>query len=376
MKTFQTQKSGLSPVPNTRKYACALGVALSLCMVASSNAGSISSSGVVGSIVKAPIAFDGDVAGAMTDFAINLNVDMDPSVPGKVLRSGESIRIQMPVEFKMTKADTYPVRDLFSAKDCVPGMLKCTAGVLLHGWPQHPILPSFPPGKKQQYTFTYDASTNTIIYTAMVDIDGVPLPGPGIKQIHPMLFAFQNPTNPGTYPIRVSFTDASGNETESGVGYLDILAKVAPSINITTVFVPGDKNDGNPPNPNIIYQKTTLGNKAPMPWDFLVWGANGVPYEGLSIEQTDDAGGLLTHDGQSVGSFSISAPNGASGQKVDGTPSVKIPGTPIIGKSFDKPMPAGRLTTWFTAGSKPGRYFTTFKLDGGNDVTMIVDVTG
>lgn len=180
-----------------------------------------SASGIVGSVIKAPIAPDGDVAGAVTDFAISLAIDMDPATPGKILRAGESIKIQMPAEFKFANGKEFPVRDLFSAKDCVPGLLKCTAGVLLHGWPQHPILPSFPPGKKQQYTFTHDASTNTIIYTAKVDIDKVPLPGPGIKQIHPMLFGFKNPEKPGSYPIRVSFTDASGKETESGVGYLD-----------------------------------------------------------------------------------------------------------------------------------------------------------
>lgn len=333
-----------------------------------------SASGIVGSVIKAPIAPDGDVAGAVTDFAISLAVDMDPAKPGKILRAGESIKIQMPKEFRLNNAKNFPVRDLFSAKDCVPGLLKCTTGVLLHGWPQHPILPSFPPGKKQQYTFTHDAAANTIIYTAKIDIDDVPLPGPGIKQIHPMLFGFKNPDKPGSYPIRVSFTDASGNETESGVGYLDILAHIAPSINIATVFVPGDKNGGKPPNPNTIYQKTTLGEAAPMPWDFLVWDTNGKPYEGITVEQKSEAGGSLTHNGKSVGTFSISAPSGAHGQKVEGEPSIKIPGTPIIGKSFGKPIPSGRLTTNFTAGSKPGRYFTTFSLNGGNSVTMIVDV--
>ena len=44
-----------------------------------------SASGIVGSVVKAPISPDGDVAGALTDFVINLAGDMDPSVPGRVL---------------------------------------------------------------------------------------------------------------------------------------------------------------------------------------------------------------------------------------------------------------------------------------------------
>jgi hypothetical protein len=32
------------------------------------------------------------------------------------------------------------------------------------------------------------------------------------------------------------------------------------------------------------------------------------------------------------------------------------------------------LTASFVAGSEPGRYFTTFELDGGNSATMVVDV--
>lgn len=98
------------------------------------------------------------------------------------------------------------------------------------------------------------------------------------------------------------------------------------------------------------------------------------PMKASLSSKKNDSGGLITHDGQTVGSFTISAPYGAEGQTVSGSPAIAIAGTPIIGKSFDKPMPSGRLTTTFTAGSKSGRYFTTFKLDGGNDVTMIVDV--
>jgi hypothetical protein len=52
-----------------------------------------SGSGIVSSVIKAPVAPDGDVAGAATDFVINLSVNMDPAVPGRVLRKGESIRI-------------------------------------------------------------------------------------------------------------------------------------------------------------------------------------------------------------------------------------------------------------------------------------------
>jgi len=331
------------------------------------------SSGIVASIVKAPISPDGDVAGAVTDFVINLAVDMDPAVPGMVLHTGESIRIAMPDGFRLADEAGYPIRNVFGAKDCKPGLFRCSTGVLLQGWPQHPILPSFPPGKAPQYSLSYEAVSNAILYTADKDIDGVPLPGPGIKQAHLITLGFRNPEQPGSYPIRVGILDASGKERASGIGHLRIRLDPAPSINITSVFVPGDEKGGKPPNPNTIYQKTKTGEAAPMPWDFLVWDTEGRPFEGIAIKQEDGNGGTLVRGGEVVGRFSMSAPGGASGHKVSGGPSVALPGTPVIGNSFGKPIPAGRLTATFTAGSAAGRYYTTFELDGGNSVTMIVD---
>lgn len=349
-----------------------IGLVLTICFLASPLPAT--ASGIVDEVVKAPISPDGNVVGAITDLLVNLDMDMDPSAPGKMLRSGESIRIELPDAFKFVDNKNFPIRTLFSAKDCRPGLLRCSTGVLLHGWPQHPILPSFPPGKKQQYTFTYEALTNTIVYTAIIDIKGVPLPGPGIKQIHLLLLGFKNPDQAGRYPIRVGFFDAAGREMESGVGNIEILANIAPSINMVSVFVPGDKNGGKPPNPNIIYQKTAVGKVAPMPWDFLMWNAKGKPFTGIEIMQNSDHGGDLRHGGKVVGHFNISVPHGATGQKVSGGPSVKIPATPVIGKTFGAPIPTGRLTAIFVAGSKPGRYFTTFQLHGGNSATMVVDV--
>jgi len=145
-------------------------------------------------------------------------------------------------------------------------------------------------------------------------------------------------------------------------------------MNITSVFVPNDVNGGKPPNPNTIYQTTTPNAAAPMPWDFLIWDTDGAPYEGVEIVQTDANGGQLMHEGKAVGRFTITAPESATGQKVSGGPSVQIPSTPIIGTSFGVPIPAGRLTAMFTAGSQPGRYITTFDMHDGNNVSMVVDV--
>jgi hypothetical protein len=337
-----------------------------------------SASGIVASIVKAPISPDGDVAGATTDFVINLAADMDPAAPGRVLQMGESIRIQLPDGFIYADPENFPVRDLFAAPDCKAGLIKCSTGVLLHGWPQHPILPTFPPGKDAQFSLSYDADSNSMIYTAAKDTGDAKFAGPGIKQIHLLLFGFRNPDQPGSYPIRVGIFDASDVEVEAGVGYLTIRPDPAPSINITSVFVPDDVKGGvkggKPPNPNTIYQTAKTGQVSPMPWDFLIWDTNGNAYESVEIVQENDGGGRLVHSGQLIGRFSISSPKGATGQSVSGGPSVGLPGTPVIGATFGAPVPAGRLTALFTAGSQPGRYFTTFQLYGGNSATMVVDV--
>lgn len=333
-----------------------------------------SSSGIVGSVVKAPVAVDGDVVGAATDFVINLAVDMDPAVPGKTLAKGHSIRIILPHGFVFPDQTSFPLQNLFGAADCVAGNLKCSTAVMLHGWPQHPILPSFPPGGDPQYSLSFESDTNTLVFTADVDIAGVPLPGPGIKQLHLILLGFRNPDKPGRYPIHVSIVDAEGKELESGTGDLHIKPGPAPSINVTSVFVPGDVKGGKPPNPNTIYQTTKPNAAAPMPWDFLMWDSDGAPHTGVEIVQIDASGGQLTRDGKVVGRFKINAPKGATGQKVTGEPSIKMPGTPVIGNSFGAPIPSGRLTAMFTAGSTPGRYVTTFEMNGGNSVSMVVDV--
>lgn len=330
--------------------------------------------GIVHSIVNAPVAVDGTVAGAATDFVINFDLDMDPSIPGKTLAKGSSIRIKLPEAFVFADSENYPLQNVFGAKDCVPGNFKCSTAVLSHGWPQNPILPSFPPGKNAQYTLSFESDTNTLIFTANVMIKDVPLPGPGIKQMHLILLGFKNPTIPGRYPIHVSIMDETGAVLESGMDHLLIRPTPAPSINVTSVFVPGDVKGGNPPNPNTIYQTTVPNRVAPMPWDFLMWDANGTPYTDIEIIQTESNRGELRHKEKVVGWFFISAPEGAMGQKVTRLASVAIPGTPVIGKSFGTPIPAGRLTAQFTAGSKAGRYVTHFEMNQGNQIHMIVDV--
>ncbi|MEE8478174.1 MAG: CHRD domain-containing protein, partial [Gemmatimonadales bacterium] len=165
-------------------------------------------------------------------------------------------------------------------------------------------------------------------------------------------------TNPaaGDYEIVVEAQTGPGGAWETGTGTLTILAAIAPSINVTSVF-----NDG---TPNTIYQCTETGQATPFEYDFLLFDGSGGPMTGVTLENGD-----LMQSGAKVGEVTITGPEGATGQAVTvAAPSFEITG-PVLGAS------TARLTAVFTAGSLAGDYAATFSLDGGNSVTMFVEAT-
>lgn len=218
--------------------------------------------------------------------------------------------------------------DLFGSENCSFVKLACSTALLLHGWPQHPILPSFPPGEAPTYEISYDPEPNSISLTMTRSLDGAPLPGPGLKQVHLMLLGFRNPETPGDYRIHVEIRSADGEKLRSGEGTAHIRPSPAPSLNVTTIF---DYNGAEPPNLNTIYQQTGPGQPTPLPWDFLVWGRGADAPGGLVLEQTDPTGGTLMRDGEVVGSFVIDAPAGANGQRLEGGPSIVLDREPVFG---------------------------------------------
>ncbi len=316
----------------------------------------------VGSIAKAPISPDGNVAGAITDIVIDLDRSLDPDVNGRSLLAGRSIKVTLPDAFVDT--GQLPLQDVFSSPTCVPGNLQCSTAVLLQGWPQRPILPSFPPNPPgtglPQYSLSLEGS-NTIVFTADIDLTpGVALAGPGIKQIHLILYGYTNPAKPGFYPVTVEAETGPNGEIESGVGSVQIIPRTRPSINVTSVFNPG--------SPNTIYQHTAPGELTPLPYDFLLWDRQGSPLEGVTIEMVNTHHGLLRQGRRVVGQIKIDTPPGASGQEVFTlTPSAPI-NAPISG------IPTAHLTSYFRAGSVSGEYVVRFSLNGGNQVQMFVTV--
>ena len=307
------------------------------------------SEGIVSSVVKAPIVADGDVAGALTDLVINYDISLDPSEPGRTLPAGKSIRVTFPESFASTEVNVGPAATCESP---------CNTGVLLQGWPQRP----FPP-VPDFYSVEMDGS-HTLVFTAVQDL--APGATPGLKQNHLILDGFTNPAEPGTYEILVEAETGPDGALETGTGVVTIHPEIRPSINPTSIFA---KDADDAPNGNTIFQESTVGGSPQWDWDFYLFGADGGPIVGAALEQRDDTGGDIVLDGAVIGTYSIEAPEGATGQGVSGGPSVDAT-APVLGK------PAGRLTAVFTAGDAAGDYVTTFEMDGGNGLQMHVAAVG
>lgn len=308
------------------------------------------SEGIASSVVKAPIVPDGDVAGALTDFVINLDTDMDPSVPGRTLLAGNTIRVTLPEAFSSVGLPTNV------PTECAAFKGECNTAVLLQGWPQRPFPPTL-----AFHTLEMDG-THTLVFTAVQDL--APGPTPGIKQTHLMALGFTNP-EAGDYAIDIEAMTGPDGAVETGTAVVTIHPEIRPSINVTSVFAKAGEDD---PNGNAIYQQAAPGATTPFAWDFFLWGADGQGIVGAELVQADDAGGSIVVGDAAIGSFSIEAPDGATGQTVSGGPSVEA-NSPVSG------APSSRLTAQFTAGDTPGRYVTTFEMDGGNSLQMFVDVS-
>jgi hypothetical protein len=308
--------------------------------------------GIVAAVAKAPITPDGDVAGAPTDLVITLDGSLDPADPGRTLLEGKTVKVTLPDDFVNLGG---PVLNPGMPPGCPPPAGTCSTGVLLQGWPQHPIPPS-----PLNYTVGGEG-TNTIVYTATQDLVPAPPAAPGLKQMHLVLRNFVNP-GPGRYEFLVEAETGPGGAIETGVAVVHVRPKPRASINVTSVF-------NGPTTPNTIYQQAAQGSTVPLDYDFLVWDRKGDPAVGVEIRSVNDNHAQLVQGRRVVGQIRIEAPRGASGQQV----SSLGPSTPIIGPVLN--LATARLTVQFTAGDSPGRYTTTFRMNNGTSVQMFVDVS-
>lgn len=319
------------------------------------------SDGIVDSVTTAPIVNTGTVAGAPTDIVINLDRSLDPAVPGRTLRAGDTIRITLPDDFVSQGLST----DLPTACNAFAG--ECNTGVLLQGWPQRPIPPT-----EEFYTLEMDG-THTFVFTAMQDLE--PGATPGIKQVHLMALGFTNPP-PAEYHILVEAQTGPDGEVETGIGQIVPGEGVGWNINPTSVFA---KESAEEPNGNTIYQEARVGESPPWDWDLLVFAPNGSDPGEIALRPIDDSGGEILwrsalrmemgiEEFDPFGTFTIEGPEGATGQTVSGDTSELVE-APVSGAT------AARLTAVFTAGDKPGTYVTTFAIDGAELQQMFVNAT-
>ena len=243
-------------------------------------------------------------------------------------------------------------------ENCAPGNLQCSTAVLLQGWPQNPIRPPF-----QNYSLSYDADTNTLVFTALQDLIPDPPMEPGIKQIHLILNGFTNPAEPGSYPVVVTAEVRPDGTEEQGVGILEVLAEPRPSINVTSAF-----NGEASYRPNTIYQIANPGELSAFPYDFLLWGEDGEALEGVTIEALNARHSQLVQGEEVIGHIYVDGPAQAEGHQIAATAGSTIINSPVTG------FETGRLNVCFKAGTVPGDYVVTLKLNGGNTVRMFVDV--
>jgi hypothetical protein len=304
--------------------------------------------GIVSAIGRAPLAADGNVAGAGTDIVIDLDRSLDPAVEGRTLEVGRAIRVILPDDFGTSDLPTSgPVT-------CDAATGACNTGILVGA-------PSEVPGEPGQAAYAVElVDERTIVFTALRDLGLGDMPG--IKQIHLALPGFSNP-QAGNYTVVVESETGPGGSIETGSAELTVYPSIRPGISATNLFAAREGE----PLPDIAFQSTAIDTAAPLAWDLLMWERGGVPAVGVELSQRDRRGGDILQHGSSIGRFTIEAPAGALGQTVSGEPSVlsDIPG------SSDK---AGRLTATFTAGDMPGLYEVTFVLDEGNSQKMQVEV--
>ena len=73
----------------------------------------------------------------------------------------------------------------------------------------------------------------------------------------------------------------------------------------------------------LVADRSRVGDGPHGTWDFFLWGADGEGIVGAELVQADGSGGDIVVGDVVIGSFSIEAPEGATGQTVIAGPSVE-----------------------------------------------------
>ncbi len=302
------------------------------------------------SVAKAPVAPDGTTARAVPDFVLTF-ADRDPAVPGVALQNGGTVEIILPPDFTNTGEGGNNV-------------------IILQGWPQSPRVdgPGFP--------YTISIAGNTITLTLFDDWAAPSSAGPGPKQVHLLLLGFKSPGS-GRYPVSLWIDpDGPGSDeadTYSGIGYVKIIPKARPAVNVVSLF----SGPPGPPPPffNPFYQTVPQSDPVARQVGVYLWNRDSKAAVGVDLVMTNPGHGRLVQNGRTVGQVLIQAPPGATNYSLitvmlppGGPPSVQI-------DAFITGVPVGLLGLQFFADpSVTGDYAIDVSMNGGNTERLFVTV--
>lgn len=330
-------------------------------------------------VSKANTSEDGYALGQPTDVVLDLGMDLDPDVPGRTLRAGDSVRVTLPDEFV---SNGLPAA---APSECDVAAGACNTGFLLQGWPD-----SYFPTTEDHYTVEMEG-THTFVFTATQDL-GPSEGAPGIKQIHLMAPGFTNPHVMTEYLVEVAFESGAEGTVEADTG--SFVASTRYGLDLTSAF--GQPMQG-AAHASTIYQQARAGESPASPWDFLMWdsgpddltlglnvdgSATGESMQGwrghITLEPLRELSGTVVPEGPTIlergvfanevyelGGWWIEGPEGAVGASVTAEPVEEVV-LPINGATIP------RLRIHFTAGDLPGRY--TFHWGYGEKEKLFVDV--
>jgi hypothetical protein len=249
--------------------------------------------------------------------------------------------------------------------------------IILQGWPQSPRVdaPGFP------YTITVVGNTISLSFDKGLEWLAPSAFGPGPKQVHLLLNGFESP-GAGSYPISLSI-DPDGPASDvaitfSGIGYVQIIPRARPAVNVVSVF----SGPPGPPPPffNPFYQIVSQNDPAARQFGAYLWQKDAEPAVGVDLKMTNLWHGRLVQGKETVGQVRIQAPPGAMSFSLKtvtlpavfsggfGPPSFEV-------AAFATGLPAGLLGFQFHHDpGVTGEYAIDISMNGGNTERLRVTV--
>lgn len=332
-----------------------LNFALVSCIVLQSQVVTAGSQELTVVVKTAPIVPHGLIAGSPFDVTLSF-VNLDPAVPGIVMKKGATARVSLPKEIINLG---FPVAKPGEAKGCEPPVLaKCSSGGFLDGWPQSPLLPI--------NLIEYEAEGHSLVLTTIVDSPPYSIESPGVKLIHLFTFGFKNPDQPGEYPISLEIhPDPATNDVLTGSATLKITDTRQANVAIDTTQSIHTKG---PRYKNTMFQTLKPGDTS-RNMSANLWDAEHKPIVGATIAMSSNTtGNLLSSKGAIIGTVDIQAPKDAKGFYLLRAPSFATK-TGLAG------YPTGRLVSSLrTAPKVTGEYVVSLSLTDGNSIAHTLRV--